>query len=168
MNPTREVIEYYISDIGFEKACEKFHLSQKEADSILIAKVYGESAYYCKNYKVVHEVWIPLSPCTSPDACELFRIIKLNYHDLKNRIVRNKYLLNTRGISSEDIFHNSLLSIMKSAESFIYESDEKTLYFINRAMKRKIINELRDNETASVNLGHVKKIFKEMAKSKSL
>lgn len=165
MKPSKEVIEYYISDIGFEKTCEKFHLSQKEADSILIAKVYGESAYYCKNYKVVHEVWIPLSPCTSPDACELFRIIKLNYHDLKNRIVRNKYLLNTRGISSEDIFHNSLLSIMKKADSFIYESDEKTLHYISRTMKLEVMQNIHDNKFNVEKLSQLKNIFKEMAKS---
>ena len=164
MRPTREVIEYYISDIGFEKTRERFRLTQKEVDSILIDKVYGESAYYCKNYRVVNNEWIPLSPCSTSDGCELFRIIKKNYQDLRNRIVRNKFLINTRGISSEDIFHNSLLSIMKNADSFIYESDEKTLFFINRAMKRRIINELRDNDTATSNLSQVKNIFKEMAK----
>ena len=159
MRPTREEIEYYISDIGFEKTRERFHLNQKEVDSILIDKVYGESAYYCQNYKVVHNEWISISPCSSPDACHLYRFIEKNYFKLKNRIVRNKYIINKRGVSAEDIFHNSLLSIMKNASAFIYESDNKTLFYINRIIKRKAIDEIRNSETDKEKKDNIRNIL---------
>lgn len=144
-NLTKEDLEYHIADIGFELTLTRYHVTEKEADVILNGKVYGES----DRFKFVKpKSYTPLCFVFTADSLELYRVISEHYGEIYKRTVLDKWTINNRSMSKEDTFHNSLLSILKSAESFIYESDDVTLHMINKTIKNTSLNELRDCELA--------------------
>ena len=136
---TKEDLEYYISDIGLSKTLIQYKLSEKEADNLLNGKVYGES----KRFKYVerNREHASIETVLTPDKIQLNRVISENYNSLYKYVVRDKWTVNSRANSQEDIFHNSLLAILKG--DFIHKSDEETIYFLRHVFKMTALNELK-------------------------
>lgn len=143
MSHTKEELEYHITDIGVTNALYMLKISEKEADILLNGKIYGESSRYKESFKIKDKKYVKLIMADSVDSDHLYRIISKSYSWLSKIKCRNKLTVNSRAMSSEDIFHESLLRILKNSDVFIYESDAKTINMINRAFKRLEIDEAK-------------------------
>ncbi|HEY3390040.1 MAG TPA: hypothetical protein VGK38_10750 [Prolixibacteraceae bacterium] len=138
MNLTKEELEYHLCDIGLEATMKAYHVTQKEIDSVLIAKAYGESDRY--KYKEPKKQPEPEETILTPDRIQLNRVIKENYTQLRRYFVKDKRKLNNRANSKEDILHNSLLSVLKG--DFVYISDDKTINLLRRVLKQQVLSEV--------------------------
>ena len=155
---SRDQAEYYISEIGLEDTLQKFNISEEEMETLLNGELFGESPYYTKNFKLNDKEYIPLVPCESSDACHLYRVVKEHYKDFRRIFVRNKYLLNKNSQSKEDIFHNALLRLLKSANLFVYKSDQEAIRFINVTLRRGKIEGYRDENVTKTKTAQLRKI----------
>lgn len=72
---------------------------------------------------------------------ELFKIINENYESFEKYAVRNKFLVNSRAVSQEDMFHNCLLSAIRD-KNFKYIDDETTLHYLRKILKQIKLNEI--------------------------
>lgn len=136
-NYDRKTIEFYISDVGVNETMNLFHITEKEINNILDDKVFGESSTF--KFRETSDEYIEWEPVYNP---ELHRVIVENYKMLRTYAVKNKWTINSRGISQEDMFHSMLLSALKS-KTFQYINDELTLHFIRTSLKKLKIDVLR-------------------------
>lgn len=143
-NLTREELEYHLCDIGLDLTMSRYHVTAKEVEAVLNAKVYGESP----RFKYVERNRDPrLSPVENGvNVIELYRVIKENYDAIHDFVAKDKLTINNQSLTKEDIFHNTLLRILKDAGSFVYVDDETTIHMINKSIKNTSLNELKANE----------------------
>lgn len=154
---TKEELEYHLCDIGLEATIRTYQITEKEIDSMLTAKVYGESARYI--YKERKPELAPKEITLTPDKIQLYRVIKENYKVLRKYVVKEKWTVNSRANSKEDVFHNSLLAIMKG--DFVYRSDVETINFLKHIFKNKALNEFREVLTTQEKSEQFTQLFKE-------
>lgn len=156
-NLTREDLEFFISDIGLEKTLLLYNMSEKAANNLLNGKVYGESDRFVYRDRIPEKKLI--ETILTPDKIQLCRIIKENYKALYKYVVRDKWTVNGRGTSQEDIFHNSLLAILKS--NFIYKSDQETLNLLRHVFKNQTLGEVSAIKIDKEKKAQFQHLFKE-------
>lgn len=137
--PNKEILEWYVVERGTEGTMKLFNLTEKQFDKLFYPQAAGESDRWTYTEPKEYEEWIPV---ITPDTIQLARVIDKYYTELRKTKVNNKLKINTRSLSQEDIFHNTLLSLFKNGKSFKYTSDEDTIHFINKAFKKDKMNEL--------------------------
>jgi len=141
--PDREELQYYVVELGIEGAKELFKLSEKQFDKLFYPQVLGgESDRWTFTEPKEYSEW---EPVLTEDTIQLARVISENYKVLRKSKVNNKLTINSRSLSQEDIFHNTLISLFKNGSSFKYISDEDTIHLINRAFKTDKIDAHRDS-----------------------
>lgn len=137
--PNKEILEWYVVERGTEGTMKLFNLTEKQFDKLFYPQAAGESDRWTYTEPKEYEEWTPV---ITPDTIQLARVIDKYYNELRKTKVNNKLKINTRSLSQEDIFHNTLLSLFKNGKSFKYTSDEDTIHFINKAFKKDKFDEL--------------------------
>lgn len=130
---SKEDLEYHISDRGLAWTLKTFKMTEKQAETIICGKVFGESDRFVFIIKKPPE---PLEMPKSDGAVEMYRVIQKYYAKIKKQWVRDKFTVNSRSETQDDVFHDSLLSILKNSFAFLYVDDQNTLNFINRAIRK--------------------------------
>jgi len=155
--PDRDTTTYYISSIGEEATKLLFHLTDGQLDNILEDKVFGEPVSF--RFKEKSKEYKEFTSSSSPDLKELERVITENYREFYKMLVLDKWKINTRSLSREDVLQEGLLSILKNADSFKYVDYETTKRYIKHALKGDRLNAERDSRLTQDNHN----IFREVA-----
>ena len=157
----REELEYYICDVGIDAALKLLHLTDKQSDAIRYDKPLGEA----ERHRPRGVKYKPLAPPTTEDGLKLVGVIADNYKHLRRVIVRDKFTIDTRSLTVEDIFHNNLLSIMKGCDVFVFKNDDHALRFIMRTYKRDRFDEIKLCKLHQINMNRYKLIVKRLPKT---
>ena len=141
-------LEFYICDIGMSATLKLLHLTEKQANLILNPEPVGEAVRVNLSVKEYN----PLKPPTSDNAIRLCRFLSDKYKQLRRDVVKNRLVINARCLTTEDIFHNHLLDLLKKADSFQHKDSEQTKHFVLRSYKRDKIDEERKCNSLRVNM----------------
>lgn len=127
MKVSKEVLDQYIYDLGYEKALEFWKLSDLQVENIL----------YKKPINTIPEPYTDPVEATKKYLDEdkakiIWSVINANYKYLRKDYIRSGKLdeINIRSENPEDKFHNAIIKIVERLENFNYISDEKTLEYI--------------------------------------
>lgn len=138
--PNREVLDYTIYEIGYEKTKERYGLTDQQIEDILFDKnIPVNKEFRFKEPKMYEALTEIIQP-------ELSRIITENYQALRKKYVNNKNKINNRSISKEDIFHDTLLNLLKGSYKYVYTTDEEALKYIGRTFKFDKIDAANDSK----------------------
>ncbi len=129
IKPDKEVLDYYIYDLGYKEALEKFQITDKQAENILFGVKEKRREATPETMEEVIEIVQELDPET---VIPLMSVMKKRYDKLRNLYLKGKDLskINFNSESAEDKFHNSLIKILEDTDRFDYKDDETTYNYI--------------------------------------
>lgn len=149
---TKEVLDQSIYDLGWQKALDKWQLSDLQAENILFKKVPKERP---EKQKIEKSITLDQS-----NVDIIWKVISKHYKQLRKLYVwYDTSTINVRSETKEDKFHNALIKIVEKLDKFKYIDDNTTLAYI----KTRLFYEKRTDNTIDYRLNKEIKLteFKE-------
>jgi predicted DNA-binding protein YlxM (UPF0122 family) len=143
--PSKDTLEFYVSELGWDGAMELFDLTESEANRITFgAKVVRDTNDNI--YSIIEKPYMELEEPKSANTKLLKSIIESRYDDLRKLFVKDTEEINVRALSDEDIFHNGLLTVLKYEHpNFKFVDKENSYLYVVKAIRFGIKSEIREN-----------------------